>query len=79
LLQDLLADPGADGELRIAAGRILAHLNLEEARVRIDDAVAKAHDPTEAARLRVALTGADGAEALFPEAARAEAIAWGPR
>jgi hypothetical protein len=79
LLQDLLADPGADGELRIAAGRILAHLDLDEARVRIDDAVAKAHDPTEAARLRVALTGADGAEALFPEAPRAQAVPWGPR
>ncbi len=54
-LWTLLEDPDADPELRAAAARVLRHLDLPEARVRIDAAVAATRIEGTTKRLRIAL------------------------
>lgn len=54
-LWTVLEDPEAEPELRAAAARVLRHSSAEEARVRIDAAVAAVRDESTNRRLRIAI------------------------
>ncbi|HVJ90865.1 MAG TPA: hypothetical protein VM580_13765 [Labilithrix sp.] len=52
----ILEDPDADADLRAAAARVLRHAPTDNARIRIDAAVAAVRDETTNRRLRIAVS-----------------------